>query len=556
MGFKDFPVAGKLACLVGAAVLGLTVFGTISYRSLSTLRVMGPVYDRIALGKDLVADILPPPVFILESWANVLEGVGTNEPGAADRIAARLKQLEEDFKVRHDFWEKNLTQSEMKTALTRDASAPVDEFFKIVKQEYIPALQAKDTAKASEIAFGKLQTAFDAHRDQIDKIVSLAAASNKNDEAFADSQTRSNTAMMIGTGIVAGVLTSLIGWIIARSVARPVNAMLATVSDLSDGDGDLTKRLTVNSRDEIGMLGDSFNQFLEKLHDTISVVVGSSSQVAAAATELRASAESSATQAGGQLERISSIAGAVSEMSGSADEVARKSADAANSAKKSGDAAASGGDVVRKTIDGVQLVRNTIAKGSKTVEDLGVQSQSIGVIIQTINDIADQTNLLALNAAIEAARAGEHGRGFAVVADEVRKLADRTTKATAEIASSIKSIQAETSRAVDQMEAGRNEADAGMHLAGEAGTKLEEIVAGAQEVAGMIQSIAAAAEEQSATSGHIAQTMEQLASVAREAEAGAREASQAVSMLSENAEQLNSTVARFKLRSRENSHSA
>ncbi len=292
-------------------------------------------------------------------------------------------------------------------------------------------------------------------------------------------------------------------WWLRRSLAKPIGYVVDTV--LKVADGDLTQRLNINRGDEIGQLGTGFDKLMDSLHGIIREVNGSANDVAAASTQIAASAE---------------------EMSASVTEVAREAAKAADAAAESGKIATEGGDVVLETVNGMKAIDTAVTESAQSVQELGARGQQIGDVIKVINDIADQTNLLALNAAIEAARAGEHGRGFAVVADEVRKLAERTTKATEEIAGSITSIQQETASAVEKMQHGTKQVRVGVDRAGVAGQSLERIVAGAKEVAGMIQSISAAAEE---------------------AGAGAGQSASAATELSTKAEQLRAMVQKFKI---------
>jgi methyl-accepting chemotaxis protein len=350
------------------------------------------------------------------------------------------------------------------------------------------------------------------------------------------------TPLVIGAAIIFVML-------LRAMFNRPIHALIARIRDIAEGEGDLTQRVQVAGKDEIGQLGSWFNRFVEKIHDTIVDVDRASSEVAAAATEIAASAEEMAHGMDNQNMQVAQISSAIEEMSASVGEVASKSSDAVKSAEVSGQAATTGGEVVTQTITGMNAINAAVSEGAASVTALGEKSQEIGEIIATINDIADQTNLLALNAAIEAARAGEHGRGFAVVADEVRKLADRTTKATDEIASSITAIQADTGDAVSRMNGGTEEVAKGVELAGKAGDSLETIVTSAREVAEMIQAIAAATEEQGAAAGEISQNAESISAVTREAAEGANQAAQAAVQLSEKAEQLKAIVGSFKIES-------
>ncbi|MCA9292303.1 MAG: methyl-accepting chemotaxis protein [Phycisphaerales bacterium] len=328
---------------------------------------------------------------------------------------------------------------------------------------------------------------------------------------------------------------------------KPMAALTARVRDIAEGEGDLTQRVDVKSGDELGTLGKYFNLFITKVHDVILEVVGSAEGVAAASTQIAASGEEMASGMQRQSSQVAQISSAVEEMSASVNEVARKSNETATESRASGDAAAEGGQIVRQTIEGMNAINDAVASSAQSVQELGKRGEQIGEIITVINDIADQTNLLALNAAIEAARAGEHGRGFAVVADEVRKLADRTTKATEEIAQSIKAIQQETVDAVQRMEAGTSHVKQGVDRATKAGESLDQIVHSARQVAGMVNEIAAAAEEQSQASSEISRSIEEINAVSSETSRGASESARAAAQLSAQAEGLLSLVGQFRV---------
>jgi methyl-accepting chemotaxis protein len=237
----------------------------------------------------------------------------------------------------------------------------------------------------------------------------------------------------------------------------------------------------------------------------------------------------------------------VEEMTKTIVENSKNASDTAVTAKQAKEAAEAGGKVVEETVEGMKRIAEVVNMSAETVKALGKSSDQIGEIIGVIDDIADQTNLLALNAAIEAARAGEQGRGFAVVADEVRKLAERTTKATKEIATMIKQIQADTQGAVVSMEEGTKKVGEGIALADKAGVSLKEIVGISQKVTDMVTQIAAASEEQSSASEQISKNVEAISAVTGETAQGTQQIARAAEDLNRLTEELQGLVAKFRL---------
>jgi methyl-accepting chemotaxis protein len=332
-----------------------------------------------------------------------------------------------------------------------------------------------------------------------------------------------------------------------RMLTTPLNKLIERLQDIAQGEGDLTMRVDQSRTDELGEVGKWFNMFVIRVHDLISAFSGAAHEVAGASTEIAASAEQMSVGMGEQNQQISLVSAAVEEMSASVIGVANNSSEAAKSAAESGEVATDGGKVVADTITGMRAISDAVNSSAESVSELGKRGEQIGEIIGVINDIADQTNLLALNAAIEAARAGEHGRGFAVVADEVRKLAERTTSATEEVSTSIREIQSETEKAVGQMNSGTQQVDDGVLKATQAGDSLEKIVKGAIEVQTMIESIAATADEQSSVASEISQNIQNVNATTAQVAEGASQSAIAGEQLSRKAEELISLVGKFKI---------
>jgi len=332
-----------------------------------------------------------------------------------------------------------------------------------------------------------------------------------------------------------------VGWlIISRTIVRPILSATRVAREIADGNLS-SKELTVKSSDEVGQLSTTLNRMKGNLNKVIGKIQMTSDKVGTSTVQLSAAATQIVSGTEVQTSQTMQVAAAMEEMSATVMEVARNSQNASESAGNAQDVATKGGEVVK-------CISKTVQESAGTVEALGKSSEEIGAIISVINDIADQTNLLALNAAIEAARAGEQGRGFAVVADEVRKLAEKTTKATKEIADMIKTIQNDTKGAMESMERAATQVEEGVSLAIEAGESLTEIVFSVEEASSMVRQIAVAAEEQSATSEEISVNVNNIANVANETSEGIGEISIAADDLNHVAEELKSTVNAFTLK--------
>ncbi len=312
--------------------------------------------------------------------------------------------------------------------------------------------------------------------------------------------------------------------------------------------GDLTVFVNAEKTDDdLGKLIAGFNMAVTKIKEMILEVSNAIEATASASTQISSSAEEMAAGAQEQSAQTGEVSAAVEQMAATIIEATQNATQAAEFAKQSGDTAKQGGNVVNQTIVGMENIANVVSEGAEVVEELGISSNKIGEIIQVIDEIADQTNLLALNAAIEAARAGEQGRGFAVVADEVRKLAERTTAATKEIADMIKQIQTQTEHAVDSMRIGKEQTMNGKELVQKAGTSLEEIMSGTDQVMNVVEQVAAASEEQSATVEQITKNIEGVNMVAQESAAAVEQIAKASEDLNRLTENLELLVNQFKI---------
>ncbi|MDD2897490.1 MAG: methyl-accepting chemotaxis protein [Desulfuromonadaceae bacterium] len=355
------------------------------------------------------------------------------------------------------------------------------------------------------------------------------------------------TATIIGSIVIAFIVGLSSALIIVSSIGRSTTILKETALQLASGN--LVARAAVSSQDELGVIAGSFNQIADTLQSAMQRISSCSDSLTAAAAELRTSAEQIATGSENVAAQAATVATAGEEMAATSNDIARNCGMAVESANRACSTATSGTDIVQNTVSGMSRIAVKVQESTRTVERLGERSDQIGAIIGTIEDIADQTNLLALNAAIEAARAGEQGRGFAVVADEVRALAERTTRATKEISGMIQAIQAETRSAVLVMEEGVHEVDRGTADASSSGRALEEILAQVNEVTGQIHQIATAAEEQTATTNEISGNMQQITDIVQETAASSQMTAAAAGRLADLAQELHGIVNQFQHKS-------
>ncbi|PPK38906.1 chemotaxis protein [Pseudomonas laurylsulfatiphila] len=366
-------------------------------------------------------------------------------------------------------------------------------------------------------------------------------------QADLDAQRKSDTFGMAMVGLVIAGIGLLVIWLVGHGIARPLKQMVAMLDDIAQGEGDLTRRLTSDRADELGSIAKGFNTFLAKLQAMITQVVTSVQSVSDSSEHTADIAIRTNTGVHKQMAEIDQVATAVQEMTATAQDVARNATQAAQAASHADQAASQGMQIVRDTSNSIGALAVEIGRAVGVVQTLAKDSENINAILTAIRGIAEQTNLLALNAAIEAARAGEQGRGFAVVADEVRNLAQKTQKATEEIQAMIQQLQQGTRDVVRVMEDSQNRTDESVLHASKAAEALETITQAVSVINDMNTQIASAAEEQSAVADDINRNVINIGQVANEVAGGADESSAASADLTKLAEQQRRLINQFRV---------
>ncbi|MCG5508748.1 methyl-accepting chemotaxis protein [Ectothiorhodospira lacustris] len=352
--------------------------------------------------------------------------------------------------------------------------------------------------------------------------------------------------------LVLGILLLVAGGVVvavflARLIVGPIVRLSDALHDISRGEGDLTRQLEARGRDELSDLARAFNEFVGKIRDLVRQAGAASSQLAAAAEQLSSTTEETRGQVRRQHSETDQVATAMNQMTATVHEVSRNASEAAHAAASTRQEAVAGEREVKETIRAIEALAREVENASQVITRLSEDSDDIGKVLEVIRDIAEQTNLLALNAAIEAARAGEQGRGFAVVADEVRTLASRTQTSTTEIQAMIERLQSGASGAVKAMEDGRGKARQSVTQAARAGESLKAISGAVNNINDMNAQIASAAEEQSAVTEEINRNITNIAQAVEQTSSGSDQIALASDELARLAAELQSLVGRFKV---------
>lgn len=363
------------------------------------------------------------------------------------------------------------------------------------------------------------------------------------DEAMASVGKLRNVLLLMMT--IFSIIVGFVGYYLARKISNPINSMVERAKDLATGEADLTRRIQINSTDELGALANHFNAFIQRIQELIKKVKESAESVSSSSLQISSSSEELAATVEEQSSQAQTVSTSVAELAATSADISKTMENSQNLVQESAKLTKEGGKVIENSIEAFKSIQSQTNKLSGIIENLGRSTKKIGNIIDVINDVADQTNLLALNAAIEAARAGDAGRGFAVVADEVRKLAERTAKATKEIEEIITQLRTDSGDAGSAMNDATREVEKGTKL-GEASLKiLDRIIASSDSIMESAASVATAINQENATVEEINNNMQAIASASEESSNAVQEVASTAEDLSKQSEALKHLAAQF-----------
>nr|WP_099487838.1 methyl-accepting chemotaxis protein [Pseudomonas sp. 2822-15] len=434
---------------------------------------------------------------------------------------------------------------------SREERSAYDEYVRLLGQYHQIEERMKSLSRANQIDELRtlLNTELLSNSEQVNAVLTRLLDLNNQMANTTNQEAKDQYDMafdlVVGLLIIATALTLLFAWLLTRSITLPIAQALEAAEEVAEGN--LTRPIKVDGNDEAGRLLAAMAKMQDKLRDTLQRIAGSATQLASAAEELNAVTDESARGLTQQNNEIEQAATAVNEMTSAVEEVARNAVSTSEASRNATTSAGDGRDLVQETVSAIERMSGDVQATATLIGDLANESRDIGKVLDVIRGLADQTNLLALNAAIEAARAGEAGRGFAVVADEVRALAHRTQQSTSEIERMIGSIQAGTEHAVDSMRNSTERAESTLNIAKGAGMSLDTINTAIVEINERNLVIASAAEEQAQVAREVDRNLVNIRDLSVQSATGASQTSAASSELSRLAVDLNGMVGRFRL---------
>ena len=465
------------------------------------------------------------------------------EPEVQQKTLEAFELRNQQIRTAQGIYEKLIESSEERSTY--------DEYVRLLSQYHQIEERMKSLSRANQVEELRklLNSELLSNSEQVNAVLTRLLDIN-NKAALATNQQAEdqyNLAfnLVVGLLVIATLLTMLFAWLLTRSITVPIAQALEAAEEVAEGN--LTRPIRVDGNDEAGRLLAAMAKMQDKLRDTLQRIAGSATQLASAAEELNAVTDESARGLTQQNNEIEQAATAVNEMTSAVEEVARNAVSTSEASRNATTSAGDGRDLVQETVSAIERMSGDVQATATLIGDLANESRDIGKVLDVIRGLADQTNLLALNAAIEAARAGEAGRGFAVVADEVRALAHRTQQSTSEIERMIGSIQAGTEHAVDSMRNSTERAESTLNIAKGAGMSLDTINTAIVEINERNLVIASAAEEQAQVAREVDRNLVNIRDLSVQSATGASQTSAASSELSRLAVDLNGMVGRFRL---------
>jgi methyl-accepting chemotaxis protein WspA len=548
MWLKNVGLSVKLLFLVAVFIAMFAAFALSSYLTLQAARVNGPLYRDIVRGKDLIADVLPPPQYIIETHLLTMELAGETDPTRAASLIERGNRLRLEFDNRHEFWKRELAPGELADAMNVTAHRAAAEYFDIRDRSYMPAIHSAD-APGAKAALLLLRAKYEEHRRAVDQVVKLATERNKQLEESAEEVVQSSERRLIGLGFFVVFVVLVIAWVTGRLSSRlSSNINLAARIAAQVAAGDLSVEVPMPAEgDEAGRLLTAIQGMTAELNSLVTRVQQASIELMSTATQFTATGKQQEATVQGFGSSTSAIAGAVKEISSTSTELLATMEGINAVSSQTAQLAEQG----RTGLEGMDATMRRLEQATTSISArlaaIREKASDISSVVTTITKVADQTNLLSVNAAIEAEKAGDQGRGFLVLAREIRRLADQTATATLDIEQMVRHMQEAVSTGVMEMDRFSAEVRQGVHSAGRISNELGQIITQVQTLSERFESVSHGMRSQSQGARQISEAMTQLMDGARQGSSSLRDFNNGIALLRDAVSSLRQEISHFKV---------
>lgn len=543
---RDSQLSSRLLLLVVVFGVLFVVFGAMSWRTLEEVRVKGPIYNRILLGNVLIADVLPPPQYIIEPYLLALELVDESDPARRLDLIDRGNRLRIEYESRQEFWRRELPKDRLGDLMTATSFRAAMDFFRTRDEVFVPALEAGEVERARE-ALRLMRKHYEAHRFAIDEVVKLANELNATNEASADAVI---AARMRVLAVLAGLILLVVAVmaVVAQRTARDLSARLKIAADIAGrvANGDLTTEVPeASGNDEGSQLLKSIAGMTRSLRALVTRAKQASIELMSTATEFAATSRAQESTVASFGSSTNQIAAAVKQISATSSDLLATMEGVNAVAGQTADLAEEGQAGLRHldtTMNRLDQAAGTMASRLAAIRD---EAAEITSVVTTISKVADQTNMLSINAAIEAEKAGEQGLGFLVLAREIRRLADQTAVATLDIEQMVKQMQSAVSAGVMEIDRFAEEVRAGVSNVARVGNQFGQIISQVKTLSERFDSVNHGMRSQSSGARQIGEAMGQLIDGARQTSVALREFNSATESLRDAVSTLRQEIAQF-----------
>ena len=544
---RRFAVIGVLVVLGFVALFGVNHF------NISKVMVNGPIYQQLARDKDLIADILPPSQFIVQPYLVVCQMNGAKTPEALKDLNTELQDLEKQYRDGHAAWAQKLSlnalgnEGVVARELLQDSYRPAESFFQIIHGDWKAAIDRGDHATASAITMDQLNPLYEAHRSSILKAVAAAEAKVAQHEKDARETVDQGRVMGIIVAAVVLGLVAIIGAVILKGVLQALAAVTNRMQSMAEADADLTVRLNIQSKDEVGILAGYIDQFVDKIASVLGGVKNATDSLGGTAVEMYATSKQQETTIHHFGASTTEIAAAVRQITVTGNELVNTMSEVEGVAKNSAGLAATSRTGLAEMKLVMQQLADQSASISEKLEQINSKTKDISGVVVTITKVADQTNLLSVNAALEAEKAGEHGRGFLVVAREIRRLADQTASATLDIEHTVKHMQSAVSTGVMEMDKFSSQVTNSVSQVETIGITLGNIIESVEVMKNQFGSVSQGMNSQNLGAKQIGEAMANLSDNVKITIQSLGEFTKAADQMKNSVGALNTEVLRFRL---------